>query len=65
MAGLRIGWIACQDENIIHKMKLMKDYLSICNSAPSEILSLISLQNKDNILKRNNNIIENNIKKCG
>lgn len=31
MAGLRVGWIACQDKQIIHIMKLMKDYLSICN----------------------------------
>lgn len=62
MAGLRIGWIACKDKDMIYKMKLMKDYLSICNSAPAEILSMIVLNNKDAILKRNNKIVADNLK---
>ena len=62
MAGLRIGWIACQDLVLIHKIKQMKDYLSICNSAPAEILSLIALKNKDKILARNNQIVSKNLK---
>ena len=62
MAGLRIGWIACQDKDMIYKMKLIKDYLSICNSAPSEILSMIALNNKDAILERNNKIVADNLK---
>ncbi|MCD8525430.1 MAG: aminotransferase class I/II-fold pyridoxal phosphate-dependent enzyme [Gammaproteobacteria bacterium] len=62
MAGVRIGWIACKDKDVIHKMKLMKDYLSICNSAPAEILSMIALNNKDAILKRNNKIVADNLK---
>lgn len=61
LAGLRIGWIACQDKEILHKIKLMKDYLSICNSAPSEVLSLIALKNKDQILSRNNKIVADNL----
>ncbi|WP_316354308.1 aminotransferase class I/II-fold pyridoxal phosphate-dependent enzyme [Candidatus Trichorickettsia mobilis] len=62
MAGLRIGWIACQDQVILKKIEHMKHYTSICNSAPAEILSLISLHNKDYILKRNNKIVEENLK---
>lgn len=62
MAGLRIGWIACKDKKMIHKMKFMKDYLSICNSAPSEILSIIALSNKERILQRNNKIVSENLK---
>lgn len=62
MAGLRIGWIASQNEEILHKMKLMKDYLSICNSAPAEILTLIALNNKNKILDRNNKIVTDNLK---
>lgn len=61
LAGLRIGWIACQDSKMLHKIKQMKDYLSICNSAPSEIISLIALKNKDSILQRNNRIITENM----
>lgn len=62
MAGLRIGWIACKDKDVIYKMKLMKDYLSICNSAPAEILSMIALNNKNAILERNNKIVADNLK---
>lgn len=61
MAGLRIGWIACQDTAMLHKIKQMKDYLSICNSAPSEIISLIALKNIDQILARNNKIVTENL----
>ena len=62
MAGLRVGWIACQDKRLLKKIEYVKHYTSICNSAPAEILSLISLRNKDKILKRNNHIVENNLK---
>lgn len=62
MPGLRIGWVACQDKAILKKIEQMKHYTSICNSAPSEILSIISLKNKDKILQRNNKIVEDNLK---
>ena len=62
MGGLRIGWIACKDTNLLKKIEQVKHYTSICNSAPSEILSLIALCNKDKILERNNNIVSSNLK---
>ena len=61
MAGLRIGFIACQNTAMLHQIKQLKDYLSICNSAPSEILSIIALKNKNTILARNNKIVANNL----
>lgn len=60
LPGLRIGWIACQDQEILSKMERMKHYLSICNSGPSEKLSIIALKNKDRLLARNNAIIDHN-----
>jgi aspartate/methionine/tyrosine aminotransferase len=62
MAGLRIGWLACQDKKMLKKIEHVKHYTSICNSAPAEILSLISLRNKDKILERNNKIVTDNLK---
>lgn len=61
MAGLRVGWIACQDQSMLHNIKQMKDYTSICNSAPAEILSLITLNNKNYFLNRNNEIVSTNL----
>lgn len=62
MAGLRIGWMACQDVNFLEETRNMKQYTSICNSGLSEVLALIALKNKDHILHRNNQIIDKNLK---
>lgn len=61
MAGLRVGWIACQDKTMPKRIEQMKHYTSICNSAPAEILSLIALRNNAAILERNNQIVQTNL----
>lgn len=61
LAGLRIGWLATQDSDFIQKVGSYKLYTSICNSAPSEILALIALRAKDTILKRNREVMLNNL----
>ncbi len=62
MAGLRVGWIACQNKELLKKIEYMKHYTSICNSAPAEVISLITLKNKDLILSRNNKIVTENLR---
>lgn len=52
LPGLRVGWITCRDRELLEQLVRFKHYLSICNSAPSERLSLIALRNRDAILKR-------------
>lgn len=61
LPGLRIGWLTTQKNELIQKFINYKDYTTICNSAPSEILAIIALQNKDFILNRNLQIIKNNL----
>ncbi len=61
LAGLRVGWIACQDSMLLKKIGYLKHYTSICNSAPAEILTLIALKNKASILERNNSIVAENL----
>lgn len=63
LPGLRIGWIACQDAEVISKMERMKHYLSICNSGPSERLTMIALRNRETILARNCAIVDENLLK--
>lgn len=63
LPGLRIGWIACQDRDVLSKMERMKHYLSICNSGPSEHLAGIALNNRDRILARNCAIVDENLPK--
>jgi aspartate/methionine/tyrosine aminotransferase len=62
LAGLRIGWLATQDVDFLQKVGSYKLYTSICNSAPSEVLALIALRAKDKILKRNRNVMLDNLK---
>ncbi len=62
LAGLRIGWIATRNADLYNKMAAIKDYTSICNSAPSEFLARIALRNRRHILERNNKVITGNLK---
>ena len=61
LPGLRIGWIASQDAATLAKMLQLKDYTTICSSAPSEILSIIALQNCDAIIEMQNARLKRNI----
>jgi len=61
LAGLRIGWVATRNTRIYNDMSAFKDYTTICNSAPSEFLATIALQNADKIAQRNIRIIHNNL----
>lgn len=60
--GLRIGWIATQDKALLIELERYKHYLSICNSAPSERLAVIALNNRNQILNINRNRVRNNLK---
>jgi aspartate/methionine/tyrosine aminotransferase len=61
LAGLRIGWIATQDAELYNRMVGMKDYTTICSSAPSEFLAGIAIRNLDKIVPRNRQIIQSNL----
>ena len=61
LAGLRIGWIATRDAVLRKRIAALKDYTTICSSAPSEILSLIALRAKDQVIARSRGIIEDNL----
>lgn len=61
LAGLRIGWIATHDKEVVRRFLAMKDYTTICSSAPSEFLATLALQNKDVILRKNLAIVHQNL----
>ncbi len=63
LPGLRIGWIACADGDVIAKMERMKHYLSICSSGPSERLAKIAVNNRNKLLARNCSIVDENLPK--
>jgi len=61
LPGLRIGWLTTRQDDLIEDWLGFKDYTTICNSAPSEILAIIALQNTAQIVARNLEIIRRNI----
>ena len=61
LAGLRIGWIATKNKKIYEKMASLKDYTTICNSAPSEFLAEVAMRNRQKLIERNLGIIQNNL----
>jgi aspartate/methionine/tyrosine aminotransferase len=61
LAGLRIGWIATKNGKIYERMASIKDYTTICNSAPSEFLAEIAMRNRQKLIDRNLDIIQHNL----
>jgi aspartate/methionine/tyrosine aminotransferase len=61
LPGLRIGWLACKDRAMLVKCEHYKHFLSICNSAPSEVLARIALRARQTILAKNRGVIRDNL----
>jgi len=61
LAGLRIGWIATKNKKVYDRMASLKDYTTICNSAPSEFLAEIAMRNHKYLAERNRDIIKHNL----
>jgi aspartate/methionine/tyrosine aminotransferase len=60
LPGLRIGWLATRDAALLQRVARLKDYTTICNSAPSEVLALIALRASDHVLARSRAIVDSN-----
>ena len=65
LPGLRVGWLATRDRTLPGRWLAFKDYTTICNSAPSEILGIIALQSREPILRRNREIVAANLAVAG
>jgi aspartate/methionine/tyrosine aminotransferase len=61
MAGLRIGWLATRDRAVLDRCARMKDYTTICSSAPSEVLAIIGLRARERVLGRSREIVAANL----
>jgi aspartate/methionine/tyrosine aminotransferase len=61
LAGLRLGWLTSKNKQLLKKVESFKDYLSICSSAPSEVLGTIALNHMDSFVTPNLAKIKSNI----
>ena len=61
LPGLRIGWLASRDRDLLARIEKRKHYTTICNAAPTEYLTAIALRNRERIWERNRGIIAANL----
>ena len=61
LGGIRVGWLTCRDQVFLEAATAVKTHLSICNGAPDEILALIALRARKEILDRNLAVIDRNL----
>jgi aspartate/methionine/tyrosine aminotransferase len=61
LSGLRVGWAATTDHDLLSRMAGFKSFTSMSNSAPSEILSLMALRNRAPLLARARDIMAVNL----
>lgn len=61
LAGLRIGWLATRNAALLDRVARLRDYTTICSSAPSEVLALMALRARERVLERSRTIVESNL----
>ncbi|MEW5725030.1 MAG: aminotransferase class I/II-fold pyridoxal phosphate-dependent enzyme, partial [Thermodesulfobacteriota bacterium] len=52
LAGLRLGWLAAGNREVLRAVAGLKDYTTICNPAPSEFLAALALRQRDRSVGR-------------
>jgi aspartate/methionine/tyrosine aminotransferase len=61
LPGLRVGWVATRDRELLGSLERHKHYTSICNAGPSEFLAAVAVERGAAIHARNRGIIAENL----
>ena len=61
LAGLRLGWIACHDKEVIRACLSHRDYNLISCGMFDEEVAAIALKHSDKLLERNKNLVRTNL----
>jgi aspartate/methionine/tyrosine aminotransferase len=61
LPGLRLGWLVTRDSALRESIMRIKDYTTICSSAPSEVLTALALRNRQVLLDRNLGLVQRNL----
>ena len=60
-SALRVGWLASRDGDLLRRIAALKDYTSGCLSAPSEVLALVALRSREQVLARSHTLVARNL----
>lgn len=61
LPGLRIGWIASQNTELIEIFRKYSDYTLISSGVLDDALAVLALKNRERILQRNSKIVSENL----
>ncbi|MEF3698726.1 aminotransferase class I/II-fold pyridoxal phosphate-dependent enzyme [Desulfolutivibrio sp.] len=61
LAGLRVGWVASKNAQVLSGMARIKDYTSICGSPATEFLAALALSHREDVLSRTRAITLDNL----
>jgi aspartate/methionine/tyrosine aminotransferase len=61
LPGLRIGWLASREPQLLARVRELKLYTTICSSAPSELLVALALRHADALVEHNRAIVLANL----
>jgi aspartate/methionine/tyrosine aminotransferase len=61
LPGLRLGWLASRDPQILQGCLEFRYYTTICNSAPSEFFAALALRHREVLVQRNSQIVLRNL----
>ena len=60
--GARIGWVASHNDEVMNKIRSLRDYTMICGGVFNDAIATFVLQHKEAILTRNKAIVTENAK---
>ncbi|MCS7103024.1 MAG: aminotransferase class I/II-fold pyridoxal phosphate-dependent enzyme [Candidatus Korarchaeum sp.] len=61
LTGLRLGWIATRDRELVEELKLRRDYMAISNSVLVEKIAAAAMENVERIYERSLQILRRNL----
>jgi aspartate/methionine/tyrosine aminotransferase len=62
LPGLRLGWLATHDAQVLRKCADLKYYTTICSSAPSEFLTDLALRHREKVVEGIRQLVLRNVK---
>jgi aspartate/methionine/tyrosine aminotransferase len=61
LPGLRVGWLASRDPQLLERAKDIKLYTTICSSAPSELLVALAVRHAEALIAANRELVLANL----
>lgn len=61
LGGLRVGWLATRDHELLEKCSIWRDYTTMCCSAPGEFLATLALEHRNEIMAKKIALAERNL----